>query len=69
MKVSSANGQTQNIQGNLSKDAPEMVFRHHRLPFKPENFDLTAKFNIPKESVEDMLRKACDLLDAPKVAS
>ena len=73
MKVSSTNGQTQNIQGNLSKDAPEMVFRHHRLPFKPEDFDLTAKFNIPKESVEDMLRKACDLLDAPnsimKVAS
>ena len=34
---------------------------------------LTEKFNIPKESVEDMFRKACDLLDLPnsitKVAS
>ena len=34
---------------------------------------LTEKFNIPKESVEDMFRKACDLLDLPnsitKIAS
>ena len=72
-EVSLANKQAQNIQGNLSKDAPEMTLRHHRLPFKPEDFYLTAKFNIPKESVEDMFRNACDLLDAPnsitKVAS
>ena len=62
-EVSSANGQA----------VSEMVFRHHRLPFKPEDFDLTEKFNIPKESVEDMFRKACDLLDLPnsitKIAS
>ena len=50
-----------------------MVFCHHRLSFKPENFDLTTTFNIPKQSVEDMLRKGCDFLGAPnsitKVAS
>ena len=72
-EVSPANGQAQNIQGNLSKDAPKMVLLHHRLPFKPQDFDLTAKFKIPKESIEDMFRNACDLLDAPysitKVAS
>ena len=72
-EVSPANGQAQNIQGNFSKDAPKMVLLHHRLPFKPQDFDLTAKFKIPKESIEDMFRKACDLLDAPysitKVAS
>ena len=69
----SSDGQAQNIQGNLSKDAPEMALRHHRLPFKPKDFNLIAKFNEPKESVEDMFRQACDVLDAPnsitKVAS
>ena len=63
--VSSANGQAQIIQENLLKDVPEMVFRHHRPQFKPENFDLTTKFNISKESVEDTCRTACDLLDGP----
>ena len=71
--MSSANGQTQNIQVNLSEDAQELLFRHHRLPFKPEDFDLTSNFNIPKKTAEDMFRKACDLLNAPnsitKVAS
>ena len=69
----SSDGLAQNIQGNLSKDAPEMALRHHRLPFKPKDFDLTAKFNEAKESVEDMFRQACDVLEAPnsitKVAS
>ena len=72
-EVSSANIQAQNIQGNLPKEALEMTLRHHRFPFKSEDFDLNATFNIPKESVEDMFRIECDLLHATnsitKVAS
>ena len=71
-KYSQQIGNHKTSNKNLLKDVPEMVFRHHRLPFKPEDFDLTTKLSIPTERVEDMFR-GCDLLDTlnsiTKVAS